>query len=54
MKRIAIKDTAGNLRERLVAETEAERRELLRRADAKAGGIDARDEDEPEDGWEDQ
>lgn len=54
MKRVVVKDTEGNPRERLVAETEAERRELVRRTSAKAGGIDARDEDEPADEWSDE
>lgn len=54
MKRVIVKDTNGVLRERLVPETEAERRELVRRASAKAGGIDARDEDEPADEWSDE
>lgn len=55
MKQVPVKDTNGVTRYRLVPETEAERRELQRRAHGvKSGGIDARDEDDPKDEWSDE
>lgn len=44
VKRIAVKDTEGKTRYRLVPETDEERRELQRQPATAQGGIDKRDD----------
>jgi hypothetical protein len=53
MREVTVKDTEGREWKRLVPETEEERRALARRTDVAVGGIDARDEWEDDDNWDD-